>query len=228
MPSFHDNEFGEVTVRRSAKARSVKLSVAPNGTLRVSMPPYAPIFLAKRLITSSRDSIRNLLTPLEDSAFYHGMQIGKSHSIHVTHGAKITAKLSGQVIETTAPDSDVSSKSAQSIIKDVVIKALRKEAKSYLPKRLAFLAEKHDFHYEQVRFSHASSRWGSCSSQGTISLNIALMTLPFELIDYVLIHELCHTIEMNHSQRFWKLVAQIVPDFKAHRQTLKKYSPTIS
>lgn len=228
MSSFQDNEFGEVTIRRSAKARSVKLSVAPNGTLRVSMPPYAPVFLAKRLVASSRNSIRSLLTPTESKLFTHGMQVGKSHSIHVGDGRKNGVRLRGQVIDVTLLNTgDLSSKSVQSDIKEVVIKALRKEAKSYLPKRLAFLADKYDFQYSNVRFSHASSRWGSCSSRGTISLNIALMTLPFELIDYVLLHELCHTVEMNHSKKFWELVENVSPDYKAYRATLKNHSPTI-
>jgi predicted metal-dependent hydrolase len=108
-----------------------------------------------------------------------------------------------------------------------VIDALRMEAMSFLPKRLSFLAEKFGYSYEKVRFSHSSGRWGSCSTSGTISLNIAMMKLPFELIDYILLHELSHTTQMNHSEKFWKQVEASDPLYKQHRAALKKESPSI-
>ncbi len=227
MASFTDAEFGTVTIRRSKLAKSIRLSVAPNGTLRVSMPVYAPQFMAKRLINSSRDKIRELLGSEKTTAYTAGMQVGKSHTIEVRAGAKFSVTIHGQRIIVIAPGEDITSQKTQAEIRAVVIKALRKEAKNYLPRRLAFLAERHGYTYERVRFSHASSRWGSCSSSGTISLNIALMKLPFELIDYVLIHELSHTKEMNHSAAFWGLVQQSLPDYVLKRSQIKNETPTL-
>jgi predicted metal-dependent hydrolase len=165
-----------------------------------------------------------------DIVYENGMQIGKSHSLIVRPTANNTAsaKRHGKQIIVSLPDNNSLQDAATvRIIRDVVIDALRIEAKSYLPRRLAFLAEKSGFYYQKVRFSHASGRWGSCSSNGTISLNIALMKLPFELIDYVLIHELSHTIHMNHSEEFWKLVESADPLYKTHRRELKKETPSI-
>lgn len=230
MPIIQDEEFGKITIRRSARASQVRLRVAPDGTLRASLPLYAPTFLVKRLIKNSRDELRQLLSQSQpETTYQQGMRVGKSHSIMVepTNGVlNVTRK--GQLIIVRLPSTQaMSDSSVARAVRDVVISALRIEAKSYLPKRLAYLANKYGFHYAKVRFSHASGRWGSCSTQGTISLNIALMKLPFELIDYVLIHELAHTRHMNHSQEFWNEVAVGDPEYKLHRRALKVEAPTI-
>jgi len=231
MPIIQDKEFGKITIRRSAVAKQVRVRVAPDGTLRASLPMYAPVLLVKHLLKTSRDELRAILAQAKPGYIYeNGMQIGKSHTLiiqvadgnvfSVSHrGLQIIVKVSSLL---QVKNSDVSRK-----IRDAVISALRTEAKSYLPRRLSFLAEKYGFVYEKVRFSHASGRWGSCSSNGTISLNIALMKLPFELIDYIIIHELSHTKHMNHGSSFWLLVSQADPKYKLHRHALKTQNPSI-
>jgi predicted metal-dependent hydrolase len=228
MANFTDDEFGVVTVRKSRMSSSMRVSVAPNGTLRVSLPQLTPLFIAKRFIASSRKDIRKLLETSALDSFSDGMQIGKSHSIHIRQKKTTAVTISGQIIDVAlAENAQLHNKSVQALIRETVIKALRKESKAYLPKRLSYLADKHGFNYERVRFSHASSRWGSCSSSGTISLNIALMKLDFELIDYVLLHELSHTVEMNHSKKFWQTLENVDPSYTEHRSRLKRQSPVI-
>lgn len=158
------------------------------------------------------------------------MSVGKSHTliIRVKPDTKPSASRHGQqIIVSLSTLDELQNTTTIRTIRDVIIGALRLEAKSHLPKRLAYLASQHGFLYDKVRFSHAGSRWGSCSSNGTISLNIALMKLPFELIDYVLIHELSHTVEMNHSPEFWHLVSHADPHYKLHRRQLKLENPAI-
>jgi len=230
MPIIQDEEFGKITIRRSARASQVRLRVAPDGTLRASLPLYAPAFLVKRLIKSSRDELRAMIAQSQPIASYtDGMRIGKSHTLIVRPTAgTLQANRRGQQLIVSLPngktlnDTDVAR-----TVRDLIIAALRVEAKSYLPKRLSFLAEKYGFSYKKVRFSHASGRWGSCTSEGTISLNIALMKLPFEQIDYVILHELAHTRQMNHSPEFWAIVGESDPEYKSHRRDLKKEQPTI-
>lgn len=229
MNSIHDDEFGDIQVRRSVGSSSVRISVSPSGTLKASLPAYAPLFMLKRLINSSRDNLRAMLEQHKPAyEITDGMQVGKSHRIVIINAKTSTVKRYKQQISVLlAPGDTVSDTKIAKDIRTEIIAALRIEAKSYLPKRLRYLADQLGHDYERVRFSHASSRWGSCSTTGTISLNIALMKLPFEIIDYVLIHELSHTKQMNHSQKFWHLVEQGDPSYKLHRRLLKSQSPTI-
>jgi len=228
MPTITDSEFGEITVTRRALASRVSLRIAPNGRIRITMPLHAPLTSAKLLIKRSRRSIQKLIAEQQgDFPYSTSQQIGKSHNLLVEQGEPAVKTVGTSIIINARDDQDFADPIFQQSIRDHIVKALRKEAKSYLPRRLKFLAEQHGFHYDKTRLTHSSSRWGSCSSNGTISLNIALMNLPFELLDYVLIHELCHTRQMNHSQAFWCEVAAINPRYKQHRTALKKYTPHV-
>jgi predicted metal-dependent hydrolase len=97
---------------------------------------------------------------------------------------------------------------------------LRSKAKQELPPRLRATAAKYGFSYARASIRSQKSRWGSCSSRGTISLNDQLMFIPEDTVDYLLIHELCHTRHMNHSVRFWQLVESCCTDFRRHEQVL--------
>ncbi len=230
MAVITDKEFGDITVRRSALSSRVKLSIAPNGSLRVSVPRATPLLVVRGVIASSRRQIRTLLdsTTSATTVYAHGDQIGKSHRLELTQGTKLTTTIHGQTITVSYPRSaDSTSRDVQLYIRQAVIKALRKEAKSYLPRRLEHLARTNGFSYQTVRFSHASTRWGSCSSDGVISLNIALMKLPFETIDYVLLHELSHTKHMDHSKQFWTQLHSVYPHYEAVRKSLKLQQPSI-
>ena len=103
------------------------------------------------------------------------------------------------------------------------VAALRAEAKSYLPGRLAELAEKFGFVYNAVRIKHNRSNWGSCSIKGNINLNLNLMRLPEELRDYVMLHELCHLRHLNHGPEFHALLESVCPEHRALQKRLKEY-----
>ena len=100
---------------------------------------------------------------------------------------------------------------------------LRKEAKAYLPGRLAELAALYGFSYNMVRIKHNVSNWGSCSSKGNINLNLNLMRLPPELRDYVMLHELCHLRHMDHGPEFHALLESVCPGHRGLRKKLREY-----
>ncbi len=90
--------------------------------------------------------------------------------------------------------------------------------------RLARYADRLNVTQPHFRLSHAKTRWGSCNSRGIVRLNWRLIQLPLHLVDYVIAHELCHLIEMNHSPAFWRLVAAIYPDYRQARRELNTYA----
>ena len=98
----------------------------------------------------------------------------------------------------------------------------KSEAQEFLNQRVELLNQKYSFKYNKVRVKNQRTCWGSCSSRGNLNFNYRLLFLPEKISDYIIIHELCHLKEMNHSTRFWDLVGQSVPDYIKIRKKLKK------
>lgn len=106
--------------------------------------------------------------------------------------------------------------------------ALKKQALEILPTTLDRLAKIHGFSYNGVTIRKSKTRWGSCSSKANINLSFYMMLLPQHLIEYVLLHELCHTVEMNHSPAFWRLLDQHTKgNAKTLRKKLRQYATSI-
>lgn len=107
-------------------------------------------------------------------------------------------------------------------ISDDQIRELSVRAKKYIPARVSYFAEKLGVEYGRITIRCQKTRWGSCSSEQNLNFNCLLMLAPPEVIDYVVVHELCHLKEMNHSNRFWNDVADIIPNYKEYADWLKK------
>ena len=103
------------------------------------------------------------------------------------------------------------------------VEQLRTQAKASLPPRLKELADEHGFTYNRVTIKNNISNWGSCSVKGNINLNLRLVTLPQELQDYVMLHELCHLKEMNHGPKFHALLESLCPNHRALEKELRQY-----
>ena len=97
----------------------------------------------------------------------------------------------------------------------------RRQAQTAFRARLEQLIKPYGFVYGRVSVKGQKSRWGSCSRQGNLNFNWRLLLAPPAVLDYVVIHELCHLKEMNHSARFWQLVARTCPDYATHRRWLR-------
>lgn len=230
MATFTDPEFGEIALRRTSLSRNIRLRLDTRGVISITLPKRAPLFLAKQLLNDSRTSVRSSLQKIkrDKPTYQEGDIIGKVHRLRITQDDTVgySHRLDQNdlvVFTPVAAPTDM----VQKTIHEGIAKALRVQAKSYLPRRLKTLADKHGFRYNKLRFSSAGTRWGSCSSEATISLNIWLMQLPFELIDYVILHELTHTRHMNHSEDFWNELGLFLPNHRELRRELKQHHPYI-
>ncbi len=99
----------------------------------------------------------------------------------------------------------------------------KKKAYELISGRISYFNQTGEYPVGQVSIKNQKTRWGSCSSKKNLSFNYKLLFLPPNLRDYIIIHELCHLKEMNHSKNFWSLVSQKVPNYKALRREIKLY-----
>lgn len=107
------------------------------------------------------------------------------------------------------------------------LSALTKAARAYFTEKCAWLAPVVGVDYGRISIRHQKTRWGSCSTKGNLNFNCLLMLAPEDVRDYVVVHELCHRKEMNHSSAFWAEVARVVPDYREKERWLKENGPLL-
>ena len=115
----------------------------------------------------------------------------------------------------------------EGLLTESEIRRLTDEARSYIPQRVAYYADLLGVHPGRITIRCQKTRWGSCSAQGNLNFNCLLMLTPPEMIDSVVVHEVCHLLEMNHSKRFYEHVYRVFPEYKAHHGWLKKHGPEL-
>ncbi|MDR1980001.1 MAG: M48 family metallopeptidase [Tannerellaceae bacterium] len=227
---FYDKELGVVTIRVSARARHMTVKMNNDGCIVVTMPVNVSEREVFDLIEQSRDK---LLAFMKEHQEKHPLLSDttalktNSFTLHIFRAERkdFHMYMEGKILHIACPqDTDFEHKRVQKLLRELLDKALLHEGGRVLPRRLMVLASQHHFFYAKVRVSNSKSRWGSCNFRRNISLSSSLMLLPDHLIDYVLLHELCHTIEMNHSERFWELMNRVTENKAfALRKELRGY-----
>lgn len=223
-------EIGQVILQKRKGARSVRLTVGHDGTLRVSMPTWSPYAVGESFARSKVAWIKQHQITKQQHLFSSGERIGKGHRLRIYHEkrAAISTRVTNSEINVRIPASlDPTDEIVQSAIRKAAIRALKQEAKLLLPDRLQSYADKYHFEYRNVDIKLLKSRWGSCSSHKDIALNCYLMQLPWNLIDYVLLHELMHTRIMAHGPRFWDELSAYVADLPDKRKAIREHQPSL-
>ena len=212
------DEIGELQFVQTTKARYIRITLKPSGIVRVTVPGNATIEQAKAFVETKIEWIKQKRA--EISVNKNKKIIFTPQTVFSLRNRQLQLKpwkseqyrtqLSKESLTIFFPcNVDIQSDKTQKIIHDYIVKAIREEAKDYLPKRTKELAAIHNFSYRNVRVKNLSSRWGSCSTDNNINLNIHLVRLPQHLCDYVILHELVHTVHKNHKEIFWQSLDKI-------------------
>ena len=226
------NDIGEVRFVKSRRAKKISITVKSFDDIKVSVPSRVSFRTAEMFVVENKNWIKKHIKKLKEVqsksvVFDERTEFRtKKHTLQIRKTTKnsLTVKLSGDEILVNYPaGADIYSESVQSSIHKGIEDALRIEAKEYIPARVREFAEKYSFNFNRIFIKNIKSRWGSCSRKGNLNFSLHLLLLPEELIDYVILHELAHTVEHNHSKNFWFILDNIYGDSKAIDRKLKNY-----
>ncbi|MEO7364036.1 MAG: SprT family zinc-dependent metalloprotease [Candidatus Saccharimonadales bacterium] len=199
------------------------------GAVRVTIPAWTPYQAGVQFARSRMTWINSHRQP--SGLLQPGQAIGKAHHLRFapqTTSQRISSRvLAGQIVVGYPSSLDAGDSRVQNAARAASVRALRRQAEQLLPQRLADLATRHGFSYTSVSIKQLKSRWGSCDKSKHIVLNLYLMQLPWQCIDYVLIHELIHTRVLHHGPDFWQQFTLVLPTAKQIRRQMADYQPVL-
>lgn len=202
--------------------RSLSITITKNGELVIRAPKRLSmdeilkyVHEKEKWIIAKQKEIQDRLSFNKDIINYKQIQfLGKKYNIHYISGLKrIELSEETLIIPYEMKDKNVITK-----IKNWFVK----QAKTILKERIEYFADVMQIDYASVTINNSKSRWGSCDSNRNIKLNFRLIMLPHKTIDFVIIHELAHIIEFNHSKDFYKIISLIMPSYKLQQKVLKE------
>jgi predicted metal-dependent hydrolase len=229
--------IGPVLFKSDARCRRLSIRLKPFEGITVLFPPgYSPrkalsfVEEKRKWIVSNQAQMEKheqMLTIFDECTHFRTRTFELRVVQHESDQFRMTLK--GGILRVAYPGClKVADVSVQNAIRQGIEEGLRREAKAMLPAKVQHFARAYGFPINKIFIKNLKSRWGSCSAVNNINLNLHLMRLPGHLIDYVVLHELCHTKEKNHGPGFWRLLDKVT-DGKARSLAadMKKYRTTI-
>jgi len=204
-------------IRRSRKAKYARLQITPDDGLVLVLPAKAALSSAENILRSKQKWIKKHFAAVlkqKEQYFYCGKRIDLEVQYDIFR-KNIALRYENKRLIISVPQQYKGCGS------EFYLAWLRLRAEDYIPRRVKVFADRYGFNYRKISIRNQKTRWGSCSSGGNLSFNAKLMAMNKKVIDYVIVHELCHLREMNHSKNFWRLVEEIMPDYKAVKRKLK-------
>lgn len=227
-------DIGLVLISKKTNATRLKIRIHPEKGVLVTIPYSVKFDTGEKFIYDNIDWIRKSLKKQKDTRNY---EIFTPDSIFLSRQSKVSfiiynsdkfkLSIKDNVISFFyKPDLiDFSKKEIQDFIKKGILKALELESKDFLIKKAEILSEKTNLKYRTISISKAGSRWGTCNTKNDIKLSCRLLLLPDILIDYIILHELCHIIHKNHGPKFYDLLDKLTNgNSKLLNKELKKHT----
>ena len=206
-----------------SKRKTLALVVKPDGTVLVRAPLRASKAVIEEFVEKNRGWIEKhrakalaYLRPaprqyVRGETFQY---LGTTYPLEIREGQTEPLRLDGSFQLAVSQQSDAAS---------VFERWYRGQARQVLTARVEFFAHQYDFHYKGIRITSASTHWGSCNATGSLSFTWRLVQAPLAVVDYVVVHELVHTVFHDHSKQFWHRVGTVMPEYKEHRRWLREH-----
>lgn len=241
MKEIYIPDIGIVKLNKNGKARkNFNIRVSQNGMVEVSVPSGQSNRDARNMVISMKDKILRSQKKLKKQLHQQKQNITvfRRDTVFKTreHHVKITTTSAKTASYYINPDNnkflvinipqhlDIEHKHVQIFIRQAIENFWRLQASLYIPERVSVLAGEHNLNFSGIGITKARTRWGSCSSKNKLNFSLHMMMLPDELIDYVILHELAHTIHKNHSRDFHTLLHQLTDGkHQKYREKLKTY-----
>jgi predicted metal-dependent hydrolase len=204
-----------------SKRRTLALIVNPDGSLIVRAPWQTPGRSIREFVEKNAQWIGKKQTqalaarPPNPKKFIPGelfMYLGNAYPLEI---------VDQQIVPLQLAENFKLAQSAESKAPEVFEQWYRGQARQVLNERVRLYASLHHLPYQGIRVTSARGRWGSCSARGSLNFSWRLILAPIEVVDYVVVHELVHTVFHNHSRQFWARLETILPDYREHKKWLK-------
>ena len=203
--------------------KTIALYIRPDATVEVRAPKHTPIFEIEKFISSKTDWIRQKLLLTQNQCEQKELFLLDFNSRLLLHGKEFPIiPHYGNQAGFDGERFYMPSHFHGAQFKHTCIQLYKMFAKQVLPARTYDIAQQMNLSPANIRITSAKSQWGSCSAKKNISYSWRLIMADEEVVDYVIVHELAHLVEMNHSTRFWNIVASALPDYKERQKQLKE------
>jgi predicted metal-dependent hydrolase len=224
---------GEIVIARNKLASKISIKVKPGGVVTATIPWRGSFSDAETFLIQKQDWIRQAVSKtqqLKKIFDRNQKQVTMFHDLELLEHElpQVRLRVANKVVAVYRPrEMPASDPVVQEAIRKGLDFAMKQEARKYLHFRIDQLAQQHGLSYKRLSIRDPKTRWGSCSGDNSINLSYQLMRLPSHLIDYVILHELAHTIHKNHGKDFWKYLEQLTGNARKYAREMKQYSTTL-